>query len=79
MCTAGSDVRFKTTMLRPSLCNFSNAYILVKENIPVNNTAAPEAAPNNTNKKVIFKNCALFAKCISRINNKNLDIAQDIS
>ena len=76
MCTAGSDIRFKTTMLRSSLCNFSNAYILVKENIPVNNTAAPEAAPNNTNKKVIFKNCAPFAKCINRINNKNLDIAQ---
>ena len=79
MYTTVSDIRFKTTMLRSSLCDFSNAYILVKGNVPVNNTAAPDAAPNNTNKKVIFKNCAPFAICINRINNKHLDTAQDIS
>ena len=45
-------------MLKSSLCNYSNAYILVKGNIGVNNTAAQGAAANNTNKKVIFKNCA---------------------
>ena len=77
--TTVSDIRFKTTMLRSSLCDFSNAYILVKGNVPVNNTAAPDAAPNNTNKKVIFKTCAPFAICISRINNKHLHTAQDIS
>ena len=79
MYTTVSDIRFKTTMLRSSLCDFSNAYILVKGNVPVNNTAAPDAAPNNTNKKVIFKTCAPFAICISRINNKHLHTAQDIS
>ena len=41
-------------MLRSSLCEYSNAYILVKGNITVNNTAAAGVAASNTNKKVIF-------------------------
>ena len=46
-------------MLRSSLWDYGDAYILVKGNISVNDTAAPAAAAaNNTNKKVIFKNCA---------------------
>ena len=56
-------------MLRSSLCDFSDAYILVKGNITVNNTAAADASAKNTNKKVIFKNCAPFTNCISKINN----------
>ena len=43
-------------MLRSSLCDYSDAYILVKANISVNNTASAGAAANNVNKKVIFKN-----------------------
>ena len=54
------QIRFKTSMLRSSLCDYSDAYILVKGNITVNNTAGDGAAANNTNKKVIFKNCAPF-------------------
>ena len=43
-------------MPRSSLCDYSDAYILVKGNIAANNTAgAAAAAANNTNKKVIFK------------------------
>ena len=38
-------------MLRSSLFDCSDAYILVKGNISVNNTAAEGAAANNTNKK----------------------------
>ena len=47
-------------MLKSSLCDYSDAYILVKGTITVNNIAAADADPNNTNKKVIFKNCAPF-------------------
>ena len=65
-------------MLRSSLCDFSDAYILVKGNITVNNTAAADADANNTNKKVIFKNCAPFTKCISKINNTQIDNAEYI-
>ena len=75
-----SQIKFKTTMLKSSLCDYSDAYILVKGTISVNNTAAQGAAVNNTNKKVIFKNCAPFTNCIREINNtqiynaKNIDI-----
>ena len=65
-------------MLRSSLCDYSDAYILVKGNITVNNTAAGGAAANNTNKKVIFKNCAPFTSCISKINNTQIDNAEYI-
>ena len=50
-----SQIKFKTTMLKSSLCDYSDAYILVKETISVNNTAAAGAAVNNNNRKVIFK------------------------
>ena len=70
------QIRFKTTMLRSSLCDYSDAYILVKENISVNNTATAAADPNNRNKKVIFKNCAPFSNCISKINNTQVDNAE---
>ena len=65
-------------MLRSSLCDYSDAYILFKGNITVNNTAADGAAANNTNKKVIFKNCAPFTNCISKINNTQIDNAEYI-
>ena len=63
-------------MLTPSLCDYSDAYILVTGNITVNNTTADDAAANNTNKKVIFKYCAPFTNCISKINNTQIDNAE---
>ena len=74
----GSQIKFKTTMLKSSLCDYSNAYILVKGTISVNNTAADGADANNTNKKLIFRNCASFTNCISEINNTQIDNAKDI-
>ena len=64
------QIKFNSSMLRSSLCDCNDAYILVKGNIAVNNTAAAGADANNTNKKVIFKNCAPFTNCISKINNR---------
>ena len=60
-----------------SLCDYSDAYILVKGNISVNNTETA-AAPNNVNKKVIFKNCAPFTNCRRKINNTQIDNAEYI-
>ena len=65
-------------MLRTSLCDYSDVYILVKGTITVANTAAAGAAANNSNKKVIFKNRAPFTSCIKRINNTQIDDAQYI-
>ena len=73
------QVRFKTAMLRSSLCDFSGAYILVKGNITVNNTADADAdASNNNNKKVIFISCVSFTNCISKIINTQTDNAEYI-
>ena len=59
------QIKFKTSILRSSLCDYSGTYILVKGKITVNNTVDAGAAANNTNKNVISKNCALFTNCIS--------------
>ena len=72
------QINFKTTMLKSSLCDYSDAYILVKGTISVYNTAAAGAAVNNDDKKVIFKNSAPFTNCISEINNTQIDNAKDI-
>ena len=73
-----NQIRFKTSMLRSSLCDYSGAYILVKGTIAVVNTAAQAAAANNANKNSIFKNCALFINCIIRINNTQVDDVHNI-
>ena len=72
------NFKFKTTMLKPSLCDYNNTYILVKGTITVQNTAAADANVNNANKVVIFKSCAPFVNCISEINNTQIDNAKDI-
>ena len=72
-----SQIKFKTTMLKSSLCDYSDTYILVKGTIIVNNTRTDTAA-NNRNKKVIFKNRAPFTNCISEISNTQIDNAKDI-
>ena len=71
-----NQIRFQTSMVRSRLCDYSDAQILVKRTITLERATA--AAPNNANKKVIFKNCAPFTKCISRINNTQADDAQYI-
>ena len=50
-----SNIRFKTSMIRSTFCNYSHAYILVKGTITVPNMAATGGTVNNTNKKVILK------------------------
>ena len=60
-------------MLRSDLCDFSDAYIVVKETITV-------TEPNNAkrNKSVAFKNNAPFINCISKINGVQIDNAEDL-
>ena len=68
----------KISMLKWILCNYSDAYILVKETISVANTANNTNDANNTNIKVIFKNCAPFQKFLTEINNTQVDDTQGI-
>ena len=63
------------------LCDYADAYILVKRTITITVAGDDDAAKrlDEGNKGVIFKNCAPFTKCISRINNTDIDNAQDIN
>ena len=67
-------------MLRSSLCNYADAYILAKGTITVTGTGNDDATKlaDERDKGVTFKNCALFIKCISRINNTEIGNVQDI-
>ena len=73
-----SNIRFKTFIIRSNLCDYSDAYIFVKRTTTIWNTAASGTAANNTEKKVIFKNCAPFTECMTEINNTQIDDAQKI-
>ena len=55
-----SNITSKVSMIRSYICDYSDARILVKGTITVQNMAAAGAAVNNTNKKVIIKNFTAF-------------------
>ena len=67
-------------MLRSNLCDYADAYILVKGTITITGAGDDAAArqADERNKGVTFKNCAPFTKFISRINNVDIDNARDI-
>ena len=58
-----------------NLCDYADAYILLKGTITITGAGDDDAAKrlDERNKSVIFKNCASFIKCISRINNAEID------
>ena len=66
-------------MLKSSLCDYSDAYILVKGKITVIGRGADAAArqADERDKGLAFKNCAPFTNCISEINNTQIDNAKD--
>ena len=68
-----SNIRFKTTTVRSILCDYSNAYILVKGTITLPKAASAGAIGKSINKKIIFKNCALFTDCITEIINTQIN------
>ena len=75
-----NDIKLKTIMLRSNLCDYADIYIHLKGTITITGAGDDDAAKqtDERNKGVIFKNCAPFTKCIIRINNTDIDNAQDI-
>ena len=59
------EIKFLTKLIESSLCDYSDAYILVTGNIT--------ATPNNAATQVVFKNCAPFEKCRAEINETFVD------
>ena len=68
-------------MLKSSLCDYSNAQILVTGRKKITGAGADAAArqAGQKYKKVILKNCAPFLNCKNEINNTEIDIAKDIN
>ena len=66
-----NEIKFLTRSLESSLCDYSDAYILITGNINVT------GGDNNT--KVVFKNCAPFEKCRTEINETFVDEADFIN
>ena len=72
---ASKPIRFKTSMLRSDLCDYSDAYVWVKGKITVTN-------PNNNanfGRRLTLKNNAPFiSPCISKINGELVENAEDL-
>ena len=65
------EIKFLTRSIESSLCDYSDAYILVTGNIT--------ATPNNAATQIVFKNCAPFEKCRTEINETFIDDANFIN
>ena len=66
-----STINFETKVIKPNLCDYSDAYILVTGDIKVAGVAA------DTN--VAFKNCALFTRCVTHINDEHVETAGNLN
>ena len=71
------QIRFKTSMLRSDLCDFHDAYIVVKGTITLTKTDG-RGFIDIRNRFLAFKNNAPFTNCISKINNVLIDNAEDL-
>ena len=65
-----STIKFETKVIKPNLCDYSDAYILVTGGIKVEDIAA------NTN--VAFKNCVPFTRCVTHINDEHVETAENL-
>ena len=65
------EIKFLTTSIESSLCNYSDAYILVRGSIRITR--------GNQNTKVAFKNCAPFEKFRTEINETFVDDVQHVN
>ena len=65
-----STIKFETRVIKPNLCDYSDAYILVTRDIKVADVAA------DTN--VAFKNCAPFTRCVTHINDEHVETAESL-
>ena len=65
-----SIIKFDTKVIKPNLCDYSDAYILMTGDIKVKGVAA------NTN--FAFKNCAPFTRCVTHINDKHAETAENL-
>ena len=63
-------IKYDTRVLKPNLCDYAEAYILVDGNI------RGTGVDNNT--RLALKNCAPFTKCSLEINDEHIDTAENL-
>ena len=56
--------------MKPNLCDYPDAYILVTGDIAVVNA--------NNNTKVCFKNCSPFTRCVTHLNDEHIKTAENL-
>ena len=71
-------IRFKTSLLRSDLCDYSDAYIVAKGDITLTKTNG-RGIIDIRNRFLAFKNNVPFTNCISKINNGLIDNAKDLN
>ena len=64
-------IKYDTRVLKPNLCNYADAYILVDGTIITANAV-------NANTRLALKNCAPFEKCNLKINDEHIDTAGNL-
>ena len=65
----GNEIIYNTEVLKSNICEYKDAYILVKGDITA--TASPET-------RLSFKNCSPFTKCITKADGTAIDDAKDL-
>ena len=75
-----NQIKFKTSMLMPSLCDYIDVYILVSGTITIIGVGDNDNARRleERNKKETYKNCVPFTDCISIRNNTQIDNAKEL-
>ena len=66
---AVNEITFNTEVLKSNLCDYNDAYILLRGNITIIGHQVTQVA---------FKNCALFTKCVTKITGTTIDDAEDL-
>lgn len=69
----GSEIKFKITMLKSHFCNYRYICMLVMQRADDSAITAEES-----NKQVVFKNCAPFESCINEISNTRVVSVADL-
>ena len=79
--STGSQIRFKFSMSRLSLCDYSDVYIRVSGTTRITGEGVDNVAKrtDERDKEVIFKNCELFIECTSKIINNQINYAKDLN
>ena len=76
--SADKQIRLKISMLRSDLCDYFDAYIVVKGKITVTKGFNNNANNNAYDKKLALKNNVPFISCISKISGVLIENAEDL-